>query len=170
MEKRKFQMDYNWEEEPLLVLPLCVGGMLLSGELFGWLRSLNPEEMTDDHIAAFKIIYWGFLLCCASLAAWRLMRTVHATGEGLEYRFLGKRQSCIPWSEFSCAILGRAWQQKRDLIWLIPVSLGEPPNNQTYRSFLGRNYSEIPRFHRTKNNILAIETHLGELKKGSSLR
>ena len=161
MEKREYRIDYQWEEEPLLVLPLCVGGMLLSGELFGWLNSLEPGGLPSDQLAAIRIVYFGFLLCCSALAAWRLIRTIHATKDGLEYRFLGKVQKRIPWETFSCAAVGRARQMKTSLIFLIPAAIGElPADRAKLPSFLTKHYTDLIRFHRTRNNIRAIGAYL----------
>lgn len=161
MEKKEFQLDYKWEEEPLLVLPLCVGAMLLSGELFGWLNSLDTDPQADEHLAAFKIVYFGFLLCCSALAVWRLVRTIYATEGGLEYRLLGRVQKQIPWTEFSCATIGRARQMRRPLVFLIPEALGALPSESSakYR-FLTSNYHQIPHFHATKNNRKALSAFL----------
>lgn len=161
MEKKEFQLDYKLEEEPLLVLPLCVGAMLLSGELFGWLNSLDPDGLGDDHLAAFRILYWGFLLSCSVLAVWRLARTIHATEGGLEYRFLGRVQKLIPWTEFSCAAVGRARQMKMRLVFLIPEALGPLPGEPSARyRFLTNNYHQILHFHATKNNRKALSAFL----------
>ena len=80
MEKREYRIDYQWEEEPLLVLPLCVGGMLLSGELFGWLNSLEPGGLPSDQLAAIRIVYFGFLL----IRFHRTRNNIRAIGAYLE--------------------------------------------------------------------------------------
>ena len=169
MEKKEFQIDYKWEEEPLLVLPRCAGATLRSGELFGWRNTLDPEGMSADNLAAFKIGYFGFLLCCSCLAAWRLVWTIHATERGLEYRFLGRTQENIPWDEFSCATIGHARQMKRNLVFLISESLGAPPSERTAKDrFLTCHYDRIPHFHATKNNIRAIGAYLGGLENAEN--
>lgn len=158
---QEYQIDYKWEEEPLLVLPLCVGGMLLSGKLFGWLRSLDPGSMTDDSIAGLKILYFGFLFCCAALAAWRLLRTIHATDRGVEYRFLGRTQKIIPWDDFSCATLGRARQMRTKQVFPIPNICAELPADPAGKHrFLTQHYQKLIHFHGTGNNIRAIGTYL----------
>ena len=127
---------------------------------------MEQKEFRIDHgIAAFRIVYWGFFLCLGGQAAWQLVRTIHATPEGLEYRFLDRREKLVPWSAFSCAYRGRLPQSKVDEIWLIPVECGEFPGEFRERqAFLGANYAEITRFYRTKNNIRAVEAYLGEVK------
>ena len=161
---KEYQIDYKWEEDPMLVLPMSVGAMLLSGELFGWLNTLDPYGMPADQMTALKIVYFGFLLCCSCLAAWRLMRTVHVTVAGLEYRFLGRTQEVIPWDRFSCATIGSARQMKRNLVFLIPKAFAPlPDDRQEKYSFLTHHYRELIHFHATKSNIRSIGTYLGGL-------
>ena len=160
MEQKEYQLDYSAGEEPLLILPLCVGAMLLSGKVFAWFSSLDGGR--DEELMIFmKLFYWGVILCCGGLAAWRLIRTIHATPKGLEFRCFGRAQEVIPWEEFSCAVKGRAWQYKRDQLYLIPANCGPLPEDARQRyKFLTRNYREKYRFHPTKNNIQAINTYL----------
>lgn len=161
MKNREFQIDYKWEEEPLLVLPLCAGAMLLSGELFRWLHTLDPAGQSEGHLIFLKFLYLAFLLCCSALALWRVVRTIHATEQGLEYRFLGRIQKRISWSEFACAFKGRSYCYRNDLIYLIPEASDVFPADPWERSkFCSRNYRSLIHFHPTQNNIRAIGTYL----------
>ena len=80
------------------------------------------------------LIYWGMILVCGGLAAWQLMRTIHVTPEGIEYRFLGQTRETVPWSAFSCAYLGRLPGGKVSEICLIPVNCGEFPVEKMERT------------------------------------
>lgn len=86
MERKEYQIDHH--DEPLLILPLCVGALLLSGEFFAWLSGLG--DMATKDIVALQLLYWGGFLSWGGLAAWRLVSAVHLTTAGLEYRFLSK--------------------------------------------------------------------------------
>lgn len=160
MEQKAYQIDHH--DEPLLILPLCVGALLLSGEFFDWLSGLG--DMAAEEIAAFRILYWGGFLCLGGLAAWRLLNTVHLSPAGLEYRFLGKTQKLIPWSSFSRAV--RAHLHKADCIYLIPVDCCEFPKDRSAQlQFIKRNYAELTHFTVTKNNLRAVKAYLPGLEK-----
>lgn len=161
MEQTEFRIDYKWEEEPLLVLPICIGAMLLYGEIFNWLRSLEAQSGGEVQLTFFSLIYWGFLVCCSALAVWRLIRTIHVSEKGLEYRFLRRTRRIIPWEEFSCASKGRSYHYRRDLIYLIPTSLGDfPKDHRAQYKFRTRHYWKLIHFHPTENNIRAIGTFI----------
>lgn len=160
MEQKEFQIDYPAGEEPLLILPLCVGAAFLSGEFFGWISALDGGA-SETSAVFIRLLYWGIVICVGGLAAWRLMWTIHAVPEGLVYRFLGRSMRMIRWEEFSCASKGRSWYYRNELIYLIPKSVGTLPRDlhEQYQ-FRTRNYGKLIHFHPTKNNVLAIETYL----------
>ncbi len=154
----EYQLDYR--EEPLLILPLSVGALLLSGEFFRWFEA--AAKLPADGVAAFRIVYWVAFLCCSGLAAYRLIRTIHATANGLELRTLGNVWQVIPWSEFHCAVKGRPYGAKRDSIFLIPRSCDEPPADRVaLHRYLAKNYAECTEIAPTKNNQNAIGAFLG---------
>jgi len=107
MEQKEYQIDYSEGEEPLVILPLCVGAAVLHGAFFRWFSSLDGG---DEKLVIFmKLLYWSAVIGFGGIAAWRLIRTIHATSKGLEYRFLGKTRKIIPWNEFSCACKCRSY-------------------------------------------------------------
>ena len=160
MEQREYRIECGIE--PLLVLPLCVGALALSGRFFDWFATAS--EMPADGVAAFRIVYWAAFLWIGGDAVWRLMRTIYATPLGLEYRFWGRDREVFRWGEFSCAYLGRITGAKSSEIWLVPRSCGSFPDDHNGRMrFLSVNYAEMIRLQRTKNNIRAIETYFGTI-------
>lgn len=160
MELKEYQIDYPGGEEPLLILPLCVGATVLHGEVFRWFSGLDGGA--EENLLVFmKLLYWGIVICAGGLAAWRLIRTIHATPRGLEYRFLGRTRKIIPWSEFACASKGRSYHYRKDLIYLIPKSGdGWTGDHWERYKFRTRNYWKLFHVHPTKNNIQAIGTYL----------
>lgn len=160
MEQKEFQIDYPDGEEPLLILPLCVGAILLSGKFFRWIAALDSNA-SETSAVFIRLLYWGGIIIAGSVAAWRLMRTIHAVPEGLVYRFLGRSMRMIRWEELSCASKGRSWYYRNELIYLIPKSVGTlPTDRQGQYQFRTRDYGKLIHFHPTKNNILAIKTYL----------
>ena len=41
MGQKEYQIDYSASEEPLVILPLCVGVAVLHGEFFRWFSRLD---------------------------------------------------------------------------------------------------------------------------------
>lgn len=160
MEQKVYQLDYPAGEDPLLILPLCAGAAVLQGEFFRWFSGLDGG--VEEHLLVFmRLLYWGIVICAGGLAAWRLIRTIHATPRGLEYRFLGRTRRIIPWSDFACASKGRSYYYRGDLIYLIPKSGDAWTDDQWVQyQFATRNYWKLIHVHPTKNNIRAIGTYL----------
>lgn len=162
MEQREYRIECG--SEPLLVLPFCVVALALSGRLFDWFATAC--QMPADGIAAFRIVYWAAFLWMGGDAVRRLMGTIYATPQGLEYRFRGRDRELVRWDKFSCAYLGRLTGGKTSEIWLIPASCGSFPDDHNGRmGFLLANYAEIVRIQQTKKNLLAIETYFGTIIK-----
>jgi len=159
MEQKEYQIDYSEGEEPLVILPLCVGAAVLHGAFFRWFSSLDGG---DEKLVIFmKLLYWSAVIGFGGIAAWRLIRTIHATSKGLEYRFLGKTRKIIPWNEFSCACKCRSYYYRNDMIYLIPKSCGVISEERRAQvKFTTSNYRNPIRFHPTKNNLRAIGTYL----------
>lgn len=163
MEQEEYQIDYPTGEELLLILPLCVGAAVLHGEFFRWFSGLDGGG-NAKLIIFMKLLYWGAVIGVGGLAALRLIKTIHTTSQGLEYRFLGKTRKIIPWNEFSCACRCRSYYYRNDMIYLIPKSGGELLEDRWAQyQFTTRNYWKLVRFHSTKNNLRAIGTYLAGL-------
>ena len=110
------------------------------------------------------LLYWGAVIGFGGLAAVHLIKTIHTTPQGLEYRFLGKTRKIIPWNEVSCACKCRSYYYRNDMIYLIPKTSGELLEDRWAQyQFTTRNYWKLARFHSTKNNLRAIGTYLAGL-------
>ena len=90
MEQKEYQIDYSASEEPLVILPLCVGAAVLHGAFFRWFSSLDGGN--EKLVIFMKLLYWSAVIGAGGIAAWRLIRTIHATSKGIGIQISGQNQ------------------------------------------------------------------------------